>query len=183
MQPSIPTLSPPVDPARDHVRGNEEAAVTLVEYGDFQCPYCGEAYPVVRELQERFGDQLRFVFRHMPLADLHPRAPCAAEAAEAAGAQERFWYMHDRLFEHQHQLGDSDLRRHAEAVGVPDSERFDAELRDGVYAARIEEDYRSGDQSGVPSTPRFFINGIIHLGSASYGELAEAIDAELHTAV
>ena len=101
MQPLIATLSPPVDPERDHVRGSAEAAVTLVEYGDFQCPYCGEAYPVVRELQERFGDQLRFVFRHMPLADLHPRAPFAAEAAEAAGAQERFWEMHDRLFEHR----------------------------------------------------------------------------------
>jgi Na+:H+ antiporter, NhaA family len=183
MQPLIATLSPPVDPERDHVRGSAEAAVTLVEYGDFQCPYCGEAYPVVRELRERFGDQLRFVFRHMPLADLHPRAPCAAEAAEAAGAQERFWEMHDRLFEHQLELSDSDLRTHAEAVGVPDGERFDAELRDGVHAARVEEDYRSGAQSGVPSTPRFFVNGMIHLGSASYGELAEAIDAELHTSV
>ncbi len=183
MQPSIATLSPPVDPGRDHVRGSAEAAVTLVEYGDFQCPYCGEAYPVVRELEERFGDQLRFVFRHMPLPDLHPRAPFAAEAAEAAAAQERFWEMHDRLFEHQHELGDSDLRKHAQEVGVPDGERFDAELRDGVHTARVEEDYRSGAQSGVPSTPRFFVNGVIHLGSASYGELTEAIDAELHTAI
>jgi Na+:H+ antiporter, NhaA family len=183
MQPSIATLSPPVDPGRDHVRGSDEAPVTLVEYGDFQCPYCGEAYPVVHELQERFGDQLRFVFRHMPLADLHPRAPFAAEAAEAAGAQERFWEMHDRLFEHRLELDDSDLRKHAEAVGVPDTERFDAELRDGAHAPRVEADYRSGAQSGVPSTPRFFVNGIIHLGSASYGELAEAIDAELHTSV
>jgi Na+:H+ antiporter, NhaA family len=183
MPPLIATLSPPVDPERDHVRGSAEAAVTLVEYGDFQCPYCGEAYPVVRELQERFGDQLRFVFRHMPLADLHPRAPFAAEAAEAAGAQERFWEMHDRLFEHQHELGDSELRQHAEAVGVPDSERFDAELRDGVYAARVEEDYRSGAQSGVPSTPRFFVNGLIHLGAASYAELLEAINTELSARV
>ena len=183
MQPSIATLSPPVDPQRDHVRGPADAPVTLVEYGDFQCPYCGEAYPVVRELQERFGDQLRYVFRHMPLADLHPRAPFAAEAAEAAGAQERFWEMHDRLFEHQLELSDSDLRAHAEAVGVADSERFDAELCDGVHAARVEEEYRSGAESGVPSTPRFFVNGVIHLGSASYGELVEAIDAELHTDV
>jgi len=183
MQPLIVTLSPPIDPERDHVRGSADAAVTLVEYGDFQCPYCGEAYTVVRELQERFGDQLRFVFRHMPLADLHPRAPFAAEAAEAAAAQERFWEMHDRLFEHRLELDDGDLREHAEAVGVPDRERFDAELRDGIHKTRVEEDYRSGAQSGVPSTPRFFVNGIIHLGSASYGELAEAIDAELHTAV
>jgi len=183
MDPGFATLDPPVEPGRDHVRGSDDAAVTLVEYGDFQCPYCGEAYPVVRELQERFGDQLRFVFRHMPLPDLHPRAPLAAEAAEAAAAQERFWEMHDRLFEHHHELGDSDLRTHAEEVGVPDGERFDAELRDGVHTARVEEDYRSGAQSGVPSTPRFFVNGLIHLGSASYGELAEVIDAELHTAI
>ena len=183
MPPLIATLSPPVDPQRDHVRGRADAPVTLVEYGDFQCPYCGEAYPVVRALQERFGDQLRFVFRHMPLPDLHPRAPFAAEAAEAASAQDRFWEMHDRLFEHRLELDDSDLREHAEAIGVADSERFDAELRDGVHAARVEEDYRSGAESGVPSTPRFFVNGMIHLGSASFGELGEAIDAELHTSV
>jgi len=183
MQPLIATLSPPVDPELDHVRGGADAAVTLVEYGDFQCPYCGEAYPVVRELQERFGDQLRFVFRHMPLPDLHPRAPFAAEAAEAAGAQKRFWEMHDRLFEHQLELSDSDLRNHAEAVGVTDSERFDAELRGRVHAGRVEQDYRSGAQSGVPSTPRFFVNGTIHLGSASSGELSEAINAELSAAI
>ena len=174
---------PAVQPARDHVRGSEEAAVTLVEYGDFQCPYCGEAYPVVRELQERFGDQLRFVFRHMPLPDLHPRAPFAAEAVEAAAAQDRFWEMHDRLFEHQLELSDADLRAHAEAAGVPDIERFDTELRDGVHARRVEEDYESGAQSGVPSTPRFFVNGMIHLGSASYSELSEAISVELSAAI
>jgi NhaA family Na+:H+ antiporter len=183
MEPSIATLSPPVDPSRDHVRGGADAPVTLVEYGDFQCPYCGDAYPVVRELLQHFGDQLRFVFRHMPLADLHPRAPFAAEAAEAAGAQGRFWEMHDRLFERQHALDDSELRGHAQAIGVEDSERFDAELRDRVHAARIEEDFRSGARSGVPSTPRFFVNGVIHLGSASRAELAEAIDAELYLTV
>jgi Na+:H+ antiporter, NhaA family len=182
MEPLIATLNPPVDPARDHVRGAEEAPVTLVEYGDFQCPYCGDAYPVVRELQERFGDRVRFAFRHMPLADLHPRAPFAAEAAEAAGAQGRFWEMHDRLFEHQLELGDAELRGHAEAIGIDDRERFDAELRDRVHAARVEADHRSGARSGVPSTPRFFINGLIHLGAASYAELAEAIDVELQVA-
>jgi Na+:H+ antiporter, NhaA family len=179
MGPQIATLSPPVDPARDHVRGGADAPVTLVEYGDFQCPYCGEAYPVVNELLERFGDQVRFVFRHMPLADLHPRAPFAAEAAEAAAAQGLFWEMHDRLFEHQNQLNDAELRAHAEAIGVPDRERFDAELRDRAHAARVEEDYRSGARSGVPSTPRFFVNGMIHLGSASYAELGEVINTEL----
>src|SRR5215212_10251646 len=168
MPASIATLSAPVDPQRDHVRGGADAPVTLVEYGDFQCPYCGEAYPVVRELQERFGDQLRFVFRHMPLPDLHPRAPFAAEASEAAGAQGRFWEMHDRLFEHQHQLDDEELRAHAQAVGVDD-----------VYARRVAEDLESGARSGVPSTPRFFVNGLIHLGAASYAELVEVISEEV----
>ena len=179
MEPLIATLSPPVDPARDHVRGGADAPVTLVEYGDYQCPYCGEAYPVVNELLERFGDQLRVVFRHMPLADLHPRAPFAAEAAEAAGAQGRFWEMHDRLFEHQLQLSDSELRAHAEAVGVDDAARFDGELREGAHAARVAEDLESGARSGVPSTPRFFVNGLIHLGAASYPELVEVISEEL----
>ena len=183
MEPLIATLNPPVDPARDHVRGPDDAPVTLVEYGDFQCPYCGEAYPVVHELLRRFGDQVRFVFRHMPLPDLHPRSPAAAEAAEAAGAQGRFWEMHDHLFEHQLELADDELRAHAEAVGVPDGERFDSELRDGVHTSRVEEDYRSGARSGVPSTPRFFVNGVIHLGAASHADLAEAIDAELHAPV
>jgi len=183
MDPGFATLDPPVEPGRDHVRGPADAPVTLVEYGDFQCPYCGDAYPVVHELVERFGERLRFVFRHMPLADLHPRAPAAARASEAAAAQGRFWEMHDRLFEHQLELRDEELRGHAEAVGVDDAARFDAELRDGVHAARVEEDYASGARSGVPSTPRFFVNGLIHLGSPSHAELAEAIDAELQTSV
>src|SRR5918995_3183988 len=166
MEPQVATLSPPVDSARDHVRGPEDATVTLVEYGDFQCPYCGEAYPVVHELLERFGAQLRFVFRHMPLPDLHPRAPFAAEAAEAAGAQGRFWEMHDRLFEHQRELGDEELRAHADAVGVPDAERFDAELRDGLHAARVAEDLESGGRRGVPRTPPVFVNRLIPPRSA-----------------
>jgi Na+:H+ antiporter, NhaA family len=183
MEPQIATLSPSVDLARDHVRGRVDAPVTLVEYGDFQCPYCGDAYPVVHELLRRFGDQVRFVFRHMPLADLHPRSPFAAEAAEAAAAQGRFWEMHDRLFEHQLELSDEDLLGHAEAIGVADVERFAAELRDGVHRARVESDSHSGARSGVPSTPRFFVNGLIHLGSPSFAELAETITAELGAAV
>jgi Na+:H+ antiporter, NhaA family len=178
MEPQVATLNPPVDPERDHVRGGADAPVTLVEYGDFQCPYCGEAYPVVLDLLERFGDRLRFVFRHLPVRDLHPRAPAAAEAAEAAGAQGRFWEMHDRLFTHQHELSDAQLRGHAEAIGL-DVERFDRELRDGVYARRVDEDTTSGARSGVPSTPRFFVNGVIHLGSPTRAELGEAIASEL----
>lgn len=172
------TLTPEVDFGRDHMRGAPGATVTLVEYGDFQCPYCGDAYPVVQELLARFGDRLRFVFRHMPQADLHPRATAAAEAAEAAAAQGRFWEMHDRLFEHQSELSDAELRAHAEAIAL-DVERFDRELRDGVHAARVDEDYRSGVRSGTPSTPRFFVNGVIHLGSPSRAELEEAISEEI----
>jgi NhaA family Na+:H+ antiporter len=167
---------PPVDPARDHIRGTPDGRVTLVEYGDFQCPYCGDAYPVVKELLAELS-WLRFVFRHMPLADLHPRAPAAAEAAEAAGAQGHFWAMHDRLFEHQHALGDDDLREHAAAIGL-DVERFDRELRDGVHRARVEEDLRGGSAAAIPSTPRFFVNGEIHLGSPTEIDLRRALEAQ-----
>ena len=175
------TLSPPVDPMRDHARGATDPAVTLVEYGDFQCPYCVDAYPVVQALLERFGDRLRFVFRHMPVVDLHPRARAAAAAGEAAAAQGLFWEMHDRLFTHRLELSDAQLREHAGAIGL-NLERFDRELREGVHAARVEEDYQSGVRSGVPSTPRFFVNGVIHLGSGTRGELEEAIAAELSAA-
>lgn len=181
MTAEVTTLNPPVDPARDHVRGSATARVTLVEYGDFQCPYCGDAYPVVHELLDRFEIQLRFVFRHMPLTDLHPRALAAAQAAEAAGAQGRFWEMHDRLFEHQRELADSDLLAHAEALGL-DVGRFAQDLEDRVHLERIEDDYRSGARSGVPSTPRFFVNGVIHLGSPTLPELKEAVDVELAAA-
>ncbi len=177
--PIVPaTLDPPVDPGRDHVRGAPEAPVTLVEYGDFQCPYCGEAYPVVNELRARFGDQLRFVFRHMPQAGLHPRAQAAAEAAEAAGAQDRFWEMHDRLFNHQHELSDAELRNHAAAIGLK-VERFDRELQERLHAAHVRADYQSGVRSGTPSTPRFFVNGVIHLGSPTLPELEQAISTAL----
>jgi protein-disulfide isomerase len=162
---------------RDHVRGPTDGRVTLVEYGDFQCPYCGDAYPVVHRLLEEFG-WLRFVWRHMPLVDLHPRAEVAAEASEAAAAQGRFWEMHDRLFENQHALTDDDLNAHAAALDL-DVERFERELREGVHAERVAEDYRSGAASGMPSTPRFFVNGQIHLGSASEPDLRWAIEAQV----
>ena len=170
-------LDPPVGNG-DHALGPATAAVTLVEYGDYECPYCGRMHPVVKELRERLGDRLRFVFRHMPLSDLHPRAEAAAEAAEAAGAQGKFWEMHDRLFTHQQQLSDGDLRGHAEAIGL-DVERFDRELREQRHAGRVADDYLSGARSGTPSTPRFFVNGVIHLGSPSLPELEEAISAEV----
>jgi NhaA family Na+:H+ antiporter len=168
---------PAVVPSRDHVRGATDGHVTLVEYGDFQCPYCGDAYPVVNELLETY-DWVRFVWRHMPQVDLHPRSEAAAEASEAAAAQGRFWEMHDRLFENQHALADADLSDHAAALGL-DVERFERELREGVYAERVAEDYRSGAAGGIPSTPRFFVNGQIHLGSASWPDLRAAIEAEV----
>ena len=163
MQPLIATLSPPVDPERDHVRGSAEAPVTLVEYGDFQCPYCGEAYPIVRDLQERFGDRLRFVFRHMPLPDLHPRAPFAAEAAEAAGAQERFWEMHDSLMADQGRLDDPHLWERCRLLGI-DLDRFERDRRSQGVADRVERDFRSGVRAGVMTTPTLFRNGQAHPG-------------------
>ena len=166
---------PAVAPNRDHVRGATDGHVTLVEYGDFQCPYCGDAYPIVHKLLEEY-DWLRFVWRHMPLVDLHPRSEKAAEASEAAAAQGKFWEMHDRLFENQHALGDADLSAHAAAVGL-DVERFQRELREGVHAERVGEDYRSGAASGIPSTPRFFIDGQMYLGTANERGLREAIEA------
>jgi len=167
---------PAIEPGRDHVRGAAEPRVTLVEYGDFQCPYCGDAYPVVHKLLESC-DWLQFVFRHMPLVDLHPRSEAAAQASEAAAAQGKFWEMHDRLFENQHALTDSDLSAHAAAIGL-DVERFERELREGTYAERVAEDFRSGAASGIPSTPRFFVNGEMHLGTSNERGLRAAIEAE-----
>jgi NhaA family Na+:H+ antiporter len=165
---------PTVVPSRDHVRGAVDGRVTLVEYGDFQCPYCGDAYPVVNHLLEQY-DWLRFVWRHMPLVDLHPRSEAAAQASEAAAAQGRFWEMHDRLFENQLALTDADLSEHAAAVGL-DVERFERELREGVHAEHVAEDLQSGAAAGVPSTPGFFVDGQIHLGSASELDLRAAIE-------
>jgi protein-disulfide isomerase len=152
--------------------------VTLVEYGDFQCPYCRAAYPVVRELLERFGSDVRFVFRHMPLADLHPAAPRAAEASEAAAAQGRFWEMHDRLFEGDPALGQSDMAGHARALAL-DVDAFERELADGVHRERVLQDFESGARSGVPSTPRFYVDGVMHQGGASMPELEWAIGSLL----
>ena len=156
-------LAVPVDPDRDHIRGPEEAPVTLVEYGDLECPFCGQAEPVVRELLSDFGD-LRYVWRHLPLNDVHPRAQLAAEAAEAAGAQGRFWEMHDLLLAHQDALKPSDLTRYAADLGL-DVDRFTDELRRHIWAARIAEDVDGADLSSVSGTPTFFVNGVRHQGA------------------
>jgi Na+/H+ antiporter NhaA len=157
-------LSEDVDPERDHVRGSDDAPVTLVEYGDYECPYCGRAEPVVRELLDTFGDDLRYVWRHLPLNDVHVNAQNAAEASEAAAAQGAFWEMHDKLIHNQDQLGAPDPERHAEELGL-DVERFRDEMRRRVYAPRVSEDVASADESGVAGTPGFFINGRRHRGA------------------
>ena len=150
----------------------------LVEYGDYECPYCGAAHPVVTEVKRRLGDQLCLVYRHFPLARVHPHAERAAEAAEAAGAQGRFWPMHDMLFEHQDALDDRSLLAYAVALGL-DADRFARELSDGVHMPRVREDFASGVRSGVNGTPTFFINGWRHDGAADLPTLLAAIAAVL----
>ena len=157
-------LTDPVDPDRDHVRGAPDAAVTLVEYGDYECPYCGRAAPVVQELLDRFDGRLRFVFRHLPLTDVHPNAALAAQAAEAAGAQGRFWEMHDLLFANQDALDVASLRRHAARLGL-DADQFEADLREGRHAGRVAQDVNTAEEAGVAGTPTFFINEVRHRGA------------------
>ncbi|SOC53370.1 Na+/H+ antiporter NhaA [Blastococcus aggregatus] len=167
-------LDPPVDPAVDHVRGPLDAPLALVEYGDVECPFCGRATGVVGELRRRFGDELRYVFRHLPLVDVHPHAELAAEAAEAAGAQGAFWAMHDRLFAHQDRLGAADLLEHAAALGL-DLERFARELGEATHAAHVRDDVASAEASGVRGTPTFFVNGVRHDGPTTTDALAAAL--------
>jgi Na+/H+ antiporter NhaA len=164
-----------VDPERDHIRGPIDAPVTVVEYGDFECPYCGRAEPFVRELLREFGD-VRYVWRHLPLSDVHPRAQLAAEAAEAASEQGAFWKLHDLLLTHQKALGASDLVGYAEQLGL-DGERFTEALRRHAGAARVAEDVDSADLSGVTGTPTFFINGRRHYGAYDTATLAAAVRA------
>jgi Na+/H+ antiporter NhaA len=164
-----------VDPERDHFRGPVDAPVTVVEYGDFECPFCGRAEPVVRELLQEFGD-VRYVWRHLPLSDVHPNAQLAAEAAEAAGNQDAFWQMHDLLFEHQDALRPNDLMSYAEQLGL-DVERFHSDLRQRTGSARVAEDVDSADLSGVSGTPTFFVNGRRHYGAYDIGALSAAVRA------
>jgi protein-disulfide isomerase len=152
-------LTLPVSEERDHVQGSTNAAVTLVEYGDYECPYCGAAYPIIKEVQARMGARLRFVFRNFPIATSHPHAEQAAEAAEAAAAQGKFWEMHDLLYENQKRLRDQDLRGYAEQLHL-DLDLFDRELLEHVHAARVHEDFMSGVRSGVNGTPTFYIDGV-----------------------
>jgi protein-disulfide isomerase len=169
----IVDLAVEVDPERDHVRGPEEALVTLVEYGDFECPYCGQAEPTVRELLAGFGD-IRYVWRHLPLTDVHPNAQLAAEAAEAAGRQGAFWKMHDTLLDRQDALRPKDLSAYANELGL-DLDRFREDLARHAGAVRVAEDVDSADQSGVSGTPTFFVNGRRHYGAYDIDALSAAI--------
>jgi Na+/H+ antiporter NhaA len=176
----IPDLAEEVDPEVDHIRGPVDAPVTLVEYGDFECPYCGQAEPVVRELVRTYGNDLRFVFRHLPLVDVHEHAQTAAEAAEAAAEQGRFWEMHDVLMDNQASLIYPDLMRYAADLGL-DVDRFGADLRGRRHAARIHRDVESADASGAAGTPTMFVNGRRHEGAHDLDALAAAIERELAT--
>ena len=171
------SLEPRVDPDQDHVAGRANAPITLVEYGDFECPFCGRSYPAVRRIRGQLGDRLRFVFRHYPRPE-HPHARHAAEAAEAASAQGRFWEMHDELFEHQDALTDTDLVRYAAVLGL-DLERFQHDLTSRASADRVQRDIQSGAHSDVHGTPTFFINVVKHEGPDTFDDLMNAIQEQL----
>ena len=172
-------LTVPVN-ANDHIRGAEHAPVTLIEYGDFQCPHCLAAEPMVRQLLEAFDGRVRLAFRHFPLEQVHDHAMLAAQASEAAGAQGKFWQMHDLLFEHQPHFDLRRLREYAQSIGV-DMARFVAEMDDEIYLQRVREHQASGLGSGVAGTPTFFVNGRVYRGEEA-GSLADRIAGALHAA-
>ncbi len=160
---------------RDHARGPQDAPVTLVMYGDYECPYCGEAHPVLKRLQEGVGEQVRFIFRHFPLDSVHPRARRAAQAAEAAASQGRFWEMHDLLYEHQGDLGEEDLMRYAAELEL-DLQRFEEDLANDHHAWRVEEDRLGGNRAEVRGTPAFFVNGVRYAGTLDLDGLLAAVE-------
>jgi protein-disulfide isomerase len=172
------TLRAPVTPL-DHVKGAANAPVTLVEYGDYECPHCGAAHPIVNLVQEHFGPRLRFVFRHFPLMQVHPNAETAAESAEFAGAHRRFWEMHDGIFENQDRLGVPLLFALAGALGLSELD-LRAALANGTYAPKVRSDFLGGVRSGVNGTPSFFINGVRHDGTYAFDDLVAAIELRLH---
>ena len=178
--PPAPSLKPPLG-ERDHVLGEPAAPLELLEYGDFQCPHCRAAVAVVTELRQRYGDKLRFAFRHFPLAKMHPQARLAAEATEAAAAQggePKFWAMHDLLFQHPQELQLEHLVGYARELGL-DADRVKTELEAHTYAPRLQEDLASGVRSGVNGTPTFFVNGLRHNGGYALEGLVAELDAAL----
>jgi protein-disulfide isomerase len=174
MKTEIVKLTLPVSNDRDHIQGRTSAPVTLIEYGDYECPYCGQAYPIIKEVQKQLGNKLRFVFRNFPLTEIHPHAEHAAEAAEAAAVQNRFWEMHDYIYEHQQALDDKHLGKYADNLGL-NLAKFNNEMSSHVHAGRIREDFLSGIHSGVNGTPTFYINGIRYNDSWDLETLLEVL--------
>jgi protein-disulfide isomerase len=171
-----PKLEIPVSPERDHIEGPLNASLTLVEYGDYQCPFCGAAYPEVKKVQKELGSELRFVFRNFPLTNMHEYAMHAAETAEAASAQGKFWPMHDFLYEHQATLGDPKVALgFAKKLGL-DTQKFEREIAQHVYQKRIKDDFMGGVKSGVNGTPTFYVNGTRHDGDAVAKALVNALN-------
>ncbi len=163
---------------QDHIQGNHDAECTLVEYGDYECPHCGRAHPIVKRIQKHFGKKLRFVFRNFPLAEMHPQAESAAETAEYAGAHKKFWEMHDGLFENQDQLGGALYLKLAQQFGLSPQELREA-VENRAYLERVKADFSGGVRSGVNGTPTFFINGKRYDGGFEYNELVAGIDEAL----
>jgi protein-disulfide isomerase len=163
----------------DHILGPMDAPVTMVEYGDYQCPHCGAAYPVVKQVLEHFGEDLRFAYRHFPLSEIHPLAVPAAESAEFCGAHGRFWEMHDAIFENQERLSLPLLFALVGALGLSERSLREVLLK-GTYAEKLKNDLLGGLRSGVNGTPTFFINGRRHDGSYAFGDLVSAVEANLH---
>jgi protein-disulfide isomerase len=176
MSARIPLTLP--DPERDHISGSPDGSIKLLEYGDYECPFCAEAHAVVKEIQRRLGDDLLFAFRNFPFVNVHPHAEHAAEAAEAAGDQGNFWGMHDLLFENQAALEDEDLAAYAAELGL-DAKRLLREVTSSVYAARIREDFKAGVRGGVNGTPTFFINGERYDGARDLRQMLSALAAQL----
>jgi protein-disulfide isomerase len=165
------------EPERDHLYGSADGSIRLLEYGDYECPFCAEAQPIIKEIQRRLGDDLLFAFRHFPLTNIHPHSKHAAEAAEAAGAQGNFWGMHDILFENQDALEDEYLAAYAAELGL-DVARLIREVTSSIYAQRIREDFKSGMRGGVNGTPTFFINGERYDGARDLKHLLNALTAQ-----
>ena len=174
LDPSQPRLASDVT-EQDHAQGPADAPITLLEFGDYECPDCGNAYPVIKRLIAEMGPRLRFIFRNFPLSNVHPHASVAAQAAEAAAAQGKFWEMHDLLYEHQKDLADIEMSKFALRIGL-EIYRFDADLASERFARRVTADYESGVRSGVTSTPTFFVNGIRYVGEKDYETMKAALD-------
>ena len=175
-------LTIPVKIGNDHIRGSINAPITLVEYGDYECPYTGAAYPIVNEILRQFdhdNKKICFVFRNFPLIDIHPHAQRAAEAAEAAAAQDKFWQMHDYLFEHQKALDDGHLLEYAQKVGLKDIRKFKDDISGHVYAPLIEESLKGGIETGVEGTPTFFVNGVRYEDSFDLRTFSETLQKYL----